>query len=446
MLARNIIRQFLTQILGLFVGFFISIITTRILGVEGRGNFALILNTSSFLSILLNLSFGASIVHVISTDKAPLRETINSVLALVLLLIGVCILLLTFFPFSKFDFFLPTNQSMFYNKCILIILFVTSLSGIVFNSVLNAKKIFKSQQVVYFWIAPLTMVAYIVLYYFKLQFGIDFKTFITFYLFISSVSTISSIIIYFKLARPKFSFTFLNREQFKYILNLSFLAYAANFFQFLAYRMDFWFVQYYSGTKSLGIYSLSVNLAQMLWLLPQAVATIFLSYAGSGNSLQAIQQTNQLCRLTLSILAVVTIGLACTIHFLIPFLYGVEFVDSAFLFQLLVIGIVPFCLTTIISSYFGGNGLIKINLIGSFIGFVACFAFDLLLVPTMGNKGAAIATIISYTVSTVYSVLIYMNRTGSPLWSVIILKKEDIQMLKDKLNIKAFFQPKNTLS
>lgn len=443
MLGKHIIRQFLTQVLGLFIGFFISIITTRILGPQGRGSFALILNTAALLGIVLNFSFAGAVIHVISTDKAPLRNTVNTVLAFICGVILFTLLLLLFFPFNKFDFVLPLEQGVFFCCTVLMCLFTTSLMGTLFNSVLNAKKLFRSQQIVYFFIAPLTLIAYLILYYFHLKDTLSFKTFIIFYMLVSAAPTIGAYLIYCKQARPAFSFSFLDKSQLKYISNMSFLMYLGNIFQFLSYRMDVWFVEYYSGTKDLGIYTLAVNLAQLLWMLPQTIATIFLSYSGSSKPQVAIDHTNSLCRIAINLILAITIFLASTIHFFIPLLYGREFTHSIILFQILLLGILPFCLTTIIASYFAGIGLAKINFYGSFIGFIACFAADLILIPLYGTTGAAFATVISYCISTFYTLVVYTKKTKSSLSDVIIIKKEDIHMLKNKLKLNFLFQQKN---
>jgi O-antigen/teichoic acid export membrane protein len=233
-------------------------------------------------------------------------------------------------------------------------------------------------------------------------------------------------------ARPAFNFTFLNRNHLKYLLNFSFIAYIANVFQFLSYKMDFWFVEYFNGSTQLGIYSLAVSLAQLLWLLPQAIATILIAYAGSDSPVKIISQTNALVRVSLSLLLLIATGLAGIIKFVIPFLYGNEFRESAFLFQLLLIGIVPYSITTIIASYFAGRGEIKINLYGGILGFIFCLCFDLLLIPNYGTKGAAIATVISYFISTIYMVYIYMQRSDSKLGELLLLNASDFTMVKNK--------------
>ncbi len=435
MLANNIIRQFFTQFIGLISGFAISIITARILGPAGRGDFSLILNTSGFLCLLLSFSFGTSIVHVIASNKMPQRSTVNTFLAAIFGLISLCIFLLLVFPFQRFNFLLPANQqehSVFYSF-ILLTLFVISMLSTLFNSVLSGNRFFWQQQKVYLINTSISIVAYIILFSCRTRLNISFTVFFYFYLAIMALPAVGSYYMYFKYSRPAYSFTFLNAKQLKYIFNFSMLAYLCNVFQFLSYRMDFWFVEYFNGNKDLGIYSLAVNLAQMLWLLPQAISTILLSYSGAESPEKAIQNTNSLGRIAMVLILSATVVLALTIQFIIPLLYGAEFTKSAFLFKILLAGIVPFSLTTILASYFAGTGRIRVNLFCSLIGFLVCLMFDLILIPKFGNTGAAIATVIAYFASTAFIVFIYLKRTDTRLGDLLILRKEDVNMLKNKI-------------
>jgi O-antigen/teichoic acid export membrane protein len=197
--------------------------------------------------------------------------------------------------------------------------------------------------------------------------------------------------------------------------------------------MDFWFVKYYFGSNDLGIYSLSVNLAQMLWLLPQAIASVFLSYSSSEQPEVLINQTNVLSRINFFIMLVATIFLTSSIGFIIPLLYGEQFTNAVFLFRVLLIGIVPFSITTILASYFAGRGMQKVNLQCSLIGFVICLMFDLILIPKYGPKGAAYATILSYAISTCYIIFIYLKHSKSKLIELLMVRKEDILFLQKKL-------------
>ena len=430
MIANNILRQFFTQVLGLFVGFFISIITSRILGVEGRGDFALIINTSSFITLLLGFSLGSVIVYVVSSEKLDLRRTLNTLFIIILMLFLVCFTLFFLIPIPEFNVLIPKNQDPFFSKAFLLILFVTSLFSALFNSVLNGKQLFRQTQNQYFWIASITLSLYFILFYFKKNTIIDVKYFLIFYVIVNSMPVIGAFFLYVKYVRPTFKLVFLDRNQLKYLLNFSFLAYVANILQFLSYRMDFWFVQYYCGARNLGIYSLSVNLSQMLWILPTAISTILVSYTGSENQKDSIYHTNILSRICFSFILLVTISLTIAISTIIPFLYGDDFIESSFLFKILLIGIVPFTLTTIIAAYFAGKGEIKTNLYCSIIGFIVCLLLDLTLIPKYGNKGAALATVASYFSCTIFILFIYLKRTKSNLLEVVFIKKDDLLIIK----------------
>lgn len=430
MLSNNIIRQFLVQVTGLISGFIISVLTTRILGADGRGDFALLLSTSNFLVLLLGMNLSPAVVHVVSSNRAPLRETINSISVITIILVLACLLTLLFFPFKKFDFLLPESRNPFYTKSVLLVVFITSSTGILINSFLNGKKLFREQQKLYFFFVPVTLGIYIALY--ATQSKLSFSSFIIYYVVITFLQVLGGYYLYVRYVRPPFKFTFLDAGQLKYILAYSLTAYIANVFQFLSYRMDFWFVKYYSGSEQLGIYSLAVSLAQMLWLLPQAIATIFLAYSGSGNHDIVVNQTNALTRIALSVLLAAGTVLFLAIGFIIPFFYGNEFSDAVFLFRLLLVGIIPFSITTIIASYFAGKGKIRINMYGGIIGFIFCLCFDIILIPVYGIKGAAIATVISYCVSTMYTTYVYIKTSDSSLRQLFVLNRQDIIFIKAK--------------
>lgn len=95
-------------------------------------------------------------------------------------------------------------------------------------------------------------------------------------------------------------------------------------------------------------------------------------------------------------------------------------------------GIVPFSITTILASYFGGTGMMRVNLLCSLIGFIICLLLDILLIPMYGNTGAALATIVSYFLSTSFIVYVYIKNTGSRLTDMILLKKEDLLLIRHK--------------
>lgn len=433
MLANNIIRQFLTQFIGLVSGFVISIITARILGPESRGEFSMLLNTSGFLCLLFGFSYGTSLVYIIANNKMPLRNTINSFSALVLVLIAICFVTLFFFPASFYHFIIPDGSRATLYLGVLFGMFVLTVTGTLFNSVLSGKRLFKEQQLLFLVTSAISIVAYVVVFIFRQELAINVQKFSLFYLLLAVLPNLGYYLIYLKKTRPAMGSHFLDSGQMKYVLGFSLMAYLCTIFHFLSCRIDFWIVEYYNGSKDLGIYSLAVNLAQMLWILPQAISVILLSYSGDEDKQKSNDNTNTLSRVALAIIFLAAVFLFFTIDFFMPWLFGIAYTDSAFLFKMLLFGIVPFSLTTILSSYFAGSGQVKINLYCSFLGFVSCLILDLVFIPKFGTPGAAIASGIAYIISTTFIVFMYLKSTNTALSELVIFKKQDFNLIRNKV-------------
>ena len=212
------------------------------------------------------------------------------------------------------------------------------------------------------------------------------------------------------------------------------MAYLCSIFHFLSCRIDFWIVEYYNGSKDLGIYSLGVNLVQMLWILPQAISVILLSYSGDSDKHKSYNNTNTLSRIAFTAIISVAIFLFFTIDFFMVHLFGKEYSYSAFIFKILLVGVVPFSITTILSSHFAGSGQIKINLYCSLIGFLSCLILDFILVPKFGMTGAAIASCIAFILSTAFIIAIYITKTKGKLLDLVLIKSKDVTMIKHKIN------------
>ncbi|MGZ3863960.1 MAG: oligosaccharide flippase family protein [Bacteroidia bacterium] len=437
MLSRNIIRQFLTQIVGLVSGFVTSIITARLLGPKGRGDLALLLNTSTFLCLILGFNFGTSIIYIVSSKKQPLRNLINTFLIIIPVLLIICICFLIVFPFDKYHFLLPENTSghLFYTL-ILVSLFIISLYGTLFNALLSGSKKFAEQQTVYIWYYTLSIISYCTLFWIKDYYVLELDTFLVFYCCVTAIVTLGAYFMYLKHVRPPMESGLLNSKELKHILSISLLAYACNIFHFLCTRMDFWFIEYFNGSQKLGLYSLPVNLAQMLWLLPQAISVILIAHSGSETQENVVQKTNALSRIAMLFVFVASVILFFTIDFFIPYFFGNKFAESSFLFKILLIGIIPFSVTTILSSYFGGRGKLRVNLFGSIIGFVLCFVFDIILIPIYGNAGAAVATGISYSLSTLFMIIVYLKETKSTANQLLFINNNDISLFIHKIKSK----------
>ena len=383
------------------------------LGAFGQGELALYTNFILLSSLLLGAGLPAGIVHFIAARKIEQKQVLS--ILLTVLLIGFALLLLALSILQQtalLSTFIPTlfhHNSVWFWLMLLHLLLV--LLNIFLSSILQAEALFGKAS--YILISgSITLLLLYALRYFAIT-GIHIPPLN--WILLALIS--SQLIQLFFFLRQVYTTNpdYLHLEQIQIgairpLIQFAFLAFMTNLIQFLSYKMDIWFVNYFHGKQLTGIYALGVSLAQMLWLLPSAIQSVLYAFISTHTDRQLIVQrtiktTRQIAVYAIS--AGIT-GYLLSIY-LVPILFGEEFRESVQCIGLLFIGVVPFCLSMAVSGYFAGTGRVRINLYSAILGFIVCMAADLLLIPSYGILGAAIASSISY-ISTVTFLLVKFHR------------------------------------
>lgn len=383
------------------------------LGAFGQGELALYTNFILLSSLLLGAGLPVGIVHFIAARKIEQKQVLS--ILLTVLLIGFALLLLALSILQQtalLSTFIPTlfhHNSVWFWLMLLHLLLV--LLNIFLSSILQAEALFGKAS--YILISgSITLLLLYALRYFAIT-GIHIPPFNWILLALISSQLIQ--LIFFLRQVYTTNPDYLHLEQIQIgairpLIQFAFLAFMTNLIQFLSYKMDIWFVNYFHGKQLTGIYALGVSLAQMVWLLPSAIQSVLYAFISTHTDRQLIiQRTIKTTRQ----IAVYAISAGITGYllsiYLVPILFGEEFRESVQCIGLLFIGVVPFCLSMAVSGYFAGTGRVRINLYSAILGFIVCMAADLLLIPSYGILGAAIASSISY-ISTVTFLLVKFHR------------------------------------
>jgi len=215
--------------------------------------------------------------------------------------------------------------------------------------------------------------------------------------------------------KNSWKFPRVNRQDLKIFLSFSIIALVTNLIQFLCYRMDYWFVEYFRGEKELGWYAFASRLAQAFWMLPVLFAGILFAQVARKKEAYNNEEMLLFMRVFFCINIVAGIFSFLFLPFVVAFIFGDIYNESVLPFRILLPGVILFCNTTILAAYFAGKNFLRINLAGSTICFVSILAADLLLIPRFGMKGAAVASSLGYSLSSIFSITVYCRQTGTPV-------------------------------
>lgn len=216
-------------------------------------------------------------------------------------------------------------------------------------------------------------------------------------------------------------------EEIKFGLPL----YLAGLFIYLNYRADQLMIRNSLGNAQLGIYSISVQLAELAFIFPTSIASAFEGRLYSCEDKDKKKISAQIVRITVYITcAICIIGILCKP--LITILYGSEYAAAGTSMIILLIGIIFASVGKVAPAYFYTKGKPSIHLIVASIVLAINVSFNFILIPKMGINGAALASTISYIFYGIIYIIM-LRREGISVKQLLMLQKEDITSLKHML-------------
>ena len=217
--------------------------------------------------------------------------------------------------------------------------------------------------------------------------------------------------------------------RFKGALEYAAPSYVANVVQFLNYRIDVFITSGLIGVGAVGKYQLAVMIAELLRILPAAAQAVIWPTIAAQQDAQ-VQNARLAARAARGVLLITLVGgvLMATIGApAISFVFGPAYRSSAAALLALLPGLVLFAATTVLAGYIAGIGRPKLNLYGSAIGLVATVLLDLALIPRWGITGAALASSVSYSATTVFTLVVFARLTDTSIRSVVVPTKDDVR-------------------
>ncbi|MEZ5046872.1 MAG: oligosaccharide flippase family protein [Chitinophagaceae bacterium] len=437
-LKKHINVTVLSQIVVVSFTFLTSVLLSRILGADVRGDYALFTSSVALVVVWLGFSFPASIIYFVSSNK--LKP--NSIFYTLLLFSGITAIFLFFFVsglgfFEKQTLIFPKEHySLTWKISFAIAFLITAMNNIVI-AFLNTQKKFYHLSVLQIIFSIITFSIYLFVFISKTRVGSAFFSWAVIITYgVVVLQFLVNLFYYFKYVPHAGHLEWLPRKAFVALFKFSTIAWLCNAFQFLSYKIDFWIISAYHGNADLGIYSVGVSLVQMLWLLPNAVTTVLYTYMSGYNEKKSEELTVMISGVIFWIALLGGILFAALLYFLIPIIYGVEFKNAVWVVFLTMPGVILMAYPIILSTFFASKGKIIYNLYSTLICFIVIILFDFILIPTYSMYGAAIASAFAYASYIITHTFLFLKKFDKEQrYSFLSFFKIDIKKLIHEFNI-----------
>jgi len=419
---KNVIITFGTDVLNLGVGLLSGIITARCLGPEGKGIFAFVTLIPAMIVMFGNFGVGQSVVYFIGQKRFDRNEVFNSLIVWLLFsctaLVGICVMITYLVPEFKYREYL----------LILIPTIYFQIGSRFFSSILLGQQQLKEYNYARF-IKSSSLVTLYICFLLFMKWGI-IGAFVAYVL--SDVFQFVFVVIK---SRPReYSFKFrINWHWLKESLNYGKKIYLSNLVNFINYKADRFLIVAFLNPYQLGLYVVASNLAEKIWMIPNAISIVLFPKVSSQCEEDASNTTRLVSSATLGISLFLGLLMILTGYWIITTLFGIDFKNAYLPFAVLITGIIPFTLFKVVSAYFTGIGkqsyVLRITIIIAIVNVMA----NLWLLPRYGIIGASLASSISYSLGGIVSVYWASKISSYPMhsflsfWKVKYLEKTIMQ-------------------
>jgi O-antigen/teichoic acid export membrane protein len=424
--------NFSTQILLFGLSCTSSIIIARTLGPQGKGLYSLAILIPTLVASALNMGINNSNTYFISKRTFPI-STIVANAVIYSFCIGSSATIITFFLILILsNYFLKISFASYLYITIIIIPFLLTLDNMNYIF-LGCRKILKLSAL------RLTRSS---IYVFLL---------LTFYIF----QNISVYNVIFANIFGLFSATFLgsyflvkdnyltslsaDTQVFKKTLKFGIKMHLGAMFQLLNYRIDMLIIAALLTQSDLGLYSISVLIAETIWYLPNSIAQVLYAKVASQETESANQFTPLVCRSVALI-----IFLACLILYafsdrIIPWLFTSKFLRSVMALKLLLPGILFLSISKILTNDLSGRGFPQYGMIASAVSLIFTIIFDLLLIPRFGINGASMASSLAYIIHCVIILHIFKQVSNVSFYDLFVWNRYDfVEYMRLMKSLKLF--------
>jgi O-antigen/teichoic acid export membrane protein len=405
------LNSIITKIVLVLFSLLNTVLINRALGVTLRGEYAYIINISNILQLILNMGIGYSYTYFKKNKSENIKMNFSLIIFLQFIFYVFLYICINFFVINinfKYIGLLSIVQTLNIQ-----ILFITMIEDIK-----KRNKIIKITSMLY-------TISLLIIFYNE-QRDLEVIIIITIFRYLLECFLLSFTFglyrINFKQIKHHITFKFLKK-----ILSIGLPVMIMTLLITFNYNIDIVIMKHLLPISEVGLYGVGVTLANMLWIIPDAFKEVIFN-----QSTKSDKTDNIIYSLIINILVsiIIIIGFIFLGKIFINTLYGIEFSQAYNVSVILFFGTIPMLFYKLIHPIYITNGKQNIVTLILSISVISNIFLNFILIPFYGIMGAAIATVVSYSVCGIIFVFKFKNDYNID-FSIYIVKI--IQLIRMRL-------------
>lgn len=236
------------------------------------------------------------------------------------------------------------------------------------------------------------------------------KYFVIVALLESLLISLGFVVIYFKKSNNKFSSWTFEFSLGKKMLQKSWPIILSGVSIAIYMRIDQLMLKNILGFEAVGNFSVAVRLTELWYFVPMSIGSSFFPALINAKKLNEELYNSRFMKL-MSIMVLISLSITIITLFFSKFiilkLYGISYIDAVQVLNIYIWASVFVFLGVVTSKWYIIENLNKISFFRSVFGAIVNIVLNYILIPKLGINGAAISTLISYSVQVYFSNLLF---------------------------------------
>ena len=420
-ITKHSLINFSSQVVVVIFSLISSVIIARTFGPQGKGMYFLVFMIATTSFALVQSSIPVAGVYYLGIKKYRIQDFIINFIFLAVFL-GIIGMALVFALFRLISFYLLESVNPLYLKVALLFIPLNLLTVFLAWIFLGLNDIPRFNLINIIRVVSTTvLIAAVCLFWQSLLLCIIAN------LLAYAVASLVAIILLSNYLKKGFR---LNFHLMKDVLIFGWKGHFGDILYNLINRLDSYLVKFFLGARFLGYYSVSL-IAEHIWNIPTAIGMALFPKVSSSLLKDKNKDTASVCRHSVFL----TFSSALVFFFLarplIRLLFGQSFLPAVRPLWILLPGIASLSVTKTLKHYLSGTGRPQIATYSAMVTIIICVFLNILLIPGMGIRGAALATTCSYLIYAAIILVAFLKISGNSLTDTVIIKKQDFLIYRD---------------
>lgn len=211
------------------------------------------------------------------------------------------------------------------------------------------------------------------------------------------------------------------------ILRNGFINQLGNLAHTLSNRYNYYLI---SATALVGVYASATSLIESVWIIGGSIAPIMLSRVANAKAASSnIRLTLLLSKLSF-LLSLFCVGIIMLLpESFFTFLLGKDFSNTRQIMLHLAPGVLCISFSTVISHFFSGQGIQKVQLLANALGLLVTVCSSYFLITRYQLIGACYAASLSYFTAALVLVIVFMKQHNFKLVDLFSIRR-DLELLR----------------